>query len=129
MTFEGMSAADARTLASKWLPAWTGNQPEKLAAFYTEDAFYSDPGVPFGIQGKPALLEYFTRLLARYPGWIWTQERAVPLEGGFLNFWKAEIPEKERTVTLRGVCVVQLSDGLICRNEVFFDRSSWMTPK
>lgn len=126
MKFEGMSVEAAQAFAREWLPAWTGNTPEKLLAFYTEDAFYSDPGIPFGIQGASSLLEYFTRLLARYPDWVWTQERAVPLEAGFLNFWRADIPEKGRTITLRGVCLVQLRDGLIERNEVFFDRTPWL---
>lgn len=125
MTFDGMTPAAAQEFAARWLPAWTGNDPEKLAGFYTDDAFYADPGIPRGVQGKAALLEYFRRLLARYPAWTWTQERAVPLEDGFLNFWKAQIPEKERAVVLRGVCMVQLRDGLIYRNEVFFDRTAW----
>ena len=126
MNFEGMNAAEAGNFAERWLPAWTGNQPEKLIAFYGDDAFYADPGVPEGIRGRTALLEYFTRLLARYPDWMWTQERALPLQDGFLNFWKAEIPENGSTLTLRGVCSVQLRDGLIYRNEVFFDRSPWL---
>ena len=126
MRFEGLSEEAAKAFADEWLPAWTGNQPERLLAFYTEDAFYSDPGVPFGIQGSSSLLEYFTRLLARYPDWVWKQERAIPLQGGFVNFWRSDIPEKDRTVTLRGVCLVQLRDGLIERNEVFFDQTPWL---
>lgn len=134
MNFKGLSPADAAAFAARWLSAWTGNDPERLVAFYTDDAFYSDPGIPRGVQGKAALLDYFRKLLARYPDWRWTQERAVPLEDGFLNFWKAEIPEKDRVVVLRGVCLVQmrgvdgmqLRDGLIRRNEVFFDRTPWL---
>jgi hypothetical protein len=40
-----MTKKEAREFASRWLPAWTENQPEKLAAYYSEDAFYSDPGL------------------------------------------------------------------------------------
>ncbi len=47
-----MTAQQAREFADLWLPAWTGNNPEKLAAFYSEDAFYLDPGIPDGVQGK-----------------------------------------------------------------------------
>jgi len=124
--FQGLDEDEAREFAARWLPAWTGNDPERLAAFYTDDAFYADPGVPGGVQGKEALLAYFRKLLARYPDWVWTQERALPLQDGFLNFWKAETPEAGKLVTLRGVCMVQLRDGMIYRNEVFFDRLPWL---
>lgn len=115
---------EARDFAAKWLPAWTGNDPERLAAFYAEDAFYSDPAIPNGVQGKAALLAYFRKLLARYPDWVWTQVDAIPLEGGFLNKWKATIPVGAQVVACVGVCSVQFDDaGLIARNEVYFDRS------
>lgn len=116
--FQGLDEDEAREFAARWLPAWTGNDPERLAAFYTDDAFYADPGVPGGVQGKEALLAYFRKLLARYPDWVWTQERALPLQDGFLNFWKAEIPEAGKLVTLRGVCMVQLRDGMIYRKSL-----------
>jgi len=29
-----MNKQEAKEFASKWLPAWTGNKPEKLAEFY-----------------------------------------------------------------------------------------------
>ena len=119
-----LAQAEARHFAEKWLPAWTGNEPERLAAFYAEEAFYSDPAVPQGVQGKAALLAYFTKLLARNPHWVWTQIEGIPLENGFLNKWKAEIPMHDQVIECVGVCLVQLDDaGLIARNEVYFDRS------
>ena len=48
MDIQGMDADEARAFAEKWLPAWTGNQPERLAAFYAPDALYSDPAIPDG---------------------------------------------------------------------------------
>jgi hypothetical protein len=121
--FTGLTEAEAREFASRWLPAWTGNEPERLASFYTEDAFYSDPAVPGGIEGRPALTAYFTRLLARYPDWVWTNVGAVPIEDGFLNRWHARVPADGGAVEFEGVCTVQLQDGLIRRNEVYFDRT------
>jgi SnoaL-like domain len=125
--FEGLSEAEAVEFATGWLPAWTGNDPEKLAAFYTDDAFYSDPGVPEGIQGKEALLGYFRALLARFPDWVWTNTAATPMEGGFLNHWHATIPVGITVIECDGVCTVRLRDGLIERNQVFFDRSELLT--
>jgi hypothetical protein len=113
----------ARAFAERWLPAWTGNRPELLAGFYTDDAFYADPAVPDGVRGKEALLAYFGRLLGRYPDWVWRQRRSTPLEDGFLNHWEADIPVAGDVLTVRGVCAVQLRGELIYRNEVFFDRS------
>lgn len=122
-TFEGLGPDAAREFAERWLPAWSGNDPERLAAFYTEDAFYSDPAVPGGIRGKEALLAYFRALLARFPDWVWTQTTATPMEGGFLNHWRATIPIGATTIECDGVCTVRLRDGLIERNQVYFDRS------
>jgi hypothetical protein len=121
--FAGSSEADAQEFASRWLPAWSGNDPERLAAFYTDDAFYSDPAIPEGVRGKEALLGYFRALLARFPDWKWTQTAATPMDGGFLNHWHASIPVGVNVIGCDGVCTVRLRDGLIERNEVFFDRS------
>ena len=121
--FEGLSEAEAKEFAARWLPAWSGNDPERLAAFYSDDVFYSDPAVPGGVSGKKALLAYFRALLARFPEWVWTNTGATPMENGFLNHWHATIPIGGTVVECDGVCTVRLRDGLIDRNEVFFDRS------
>jgi hypothetical protein len=104
------------------LPAWTGNRPDELIAYYSNDVFYSDPGIPNGIKGKEALLGYFRKLLARNPNWVWTQIEGIPMEDGFLNKWHATIPVGPKIVECVGVCLVQFdSNGLIKRNEVYFD--------
>lgn len=123
MKFHGIDSEEARRLCERWLPAWTGNNPTGLAEFYTDDAFYRDGATgPQGVQGKTALLIYFTKLLQRNPCWVWRHRRSIPLEDGFLNFWSASIPVGPRIVEAEGVCSVQLRGGLIYRNEVFFDR-------
>ena len=118
-----MTRDEAKKFAERWLPAWTGNRPELLASFYSDDAFYLDPAVPQGLQGKPALLAYFKKLLAKNPDWIWMQREAVPMEDGFANKWLAKIPVGDTIVECPGLCTVQLRDGLIYRNEVYFDRT------
>lgn len=50
--FLGYDAEQAARFAAVWLPAWTGNDPQRLASSYREDAFYSDPHVPAGIRGR-----------------------------------------------------------------------------
>jgi len=119
-----MTAIEAKHFAEKWLPAWSGNNPELLAGFYSDDAFYLDPGIPDGVKGKNNLLAYFRKLLSVNPHWIWTQIEGIPMEGGFLNKWRAQIPVGPITLEIVGVCFVQLDDvGKIRRNEVYFDRS------
>jgi hypothetical protein len=119
-----LSAADAAAFAQRWLPAWTGNDPQRLADFYSDDALYVDPGIPAGARGKAALLAYFRKLLANNPDWVWTQLEAIPMEGGFLNKWLAKVPVGAKTLEIVGVCLVQLdAAGKIRRNEVYFDRT------
>jgi hypothetical protein len=118
-----MAPDAAAEFAARWLPAWTGNDPDLLASFYTDDVFYSDPAVPQGVRGREELRAYFGRLLGTFPDWVWTQTQATPMEGGFLNHWRAEIPVGAQMLECSGVCTVELRDDLIARNEVFFDRS------
>jgi hypothetical protein len=123
MEFTGLDADAARGFAARWLPAWTGNDPMLLVSFYTDDAVYSDPAVPEGVQGRAALLGYFTKLLARNPHWAWTHKGSIPLSDGFLNLWHASIPVGAEAVEVDGVCSVQLRGGLIYANHVYFDRT------
>ena len=119
-----MKKEEAREFASRWLPAWTGNNPEALADYYSDDCFYLDPGIPKGVNGKDELIAYFKALLSENPHWVWTQIEAIPMEGGFLNKWLAEIPVGDKVIASIGVCFVEFNDqGKIKRNEVYFDRS------
>ncbi|MFN2424835.1 MAG: nuclear transport factor 2 family protein [Candidatus Binatia bacterium] len=119
-----LTSAQARSFAEGWLPAWTGNNPELLASFYSDDAFYLDPAIPDGVSGKAALLAYFRKLLAHNPEWVWTHLEGIPMQDGFLNKWRAVIPVGRATLDVVGVCLVQLDGGKIRRNEVYFDRSA-----
>jgi len=121
--FDGLSAEQARVFAERWLPAWSGNRPELLASFYSADAVYSDPAIPDGVRGQAALFAYFEKLLARNPSWVWVHRGSMPMQDGFLNLWRATIPAGARTLVVEGACSVQLRDGLIYANHVFFDRS------
>ena len=120
--FGGYDQRQAALFAAAWHPAWTGNQPERLAAFYTRDTFFSDPKIPEGVRGRDALTEYLTWLLALYPDWVWTQTASTPMRNGFVNYWHAKVPVGDVELGLDGVCLVELRDGLIARNQVFFDR-------
>jgi hypothetical protein len=128
IAIDGYDTEQSYRFCARWLPAWTGNDPERLLSFYSEDAFYSDPAVPAGLTGHDALRSYFSRLLAAYPDWIWIHRRSLPVPDGFLNFWDARLSAAAVASTWSGVCVVQVREGLIFRNEVFLDRSTMPAP-
>jgi hypothetical protein len=122
-----MTPDEAREFAARWLPAWSGNDALRLASFYTDDLFYSDPRLPDGVTGKKDFIRYLLKLLANNPNWLWTQESAIPLQDGFLNKWRLDAPVGDQVITCRGVCTVQMTDGLIYRNEVYFDTPPLVT--
>lgn len=117
-----MDEAQATAFCTRFLAAWTGNRPEELLAFYAEDAFYRDPGRPQGLRGHAELRPYFTRLLAANPAWVWTLVELHLTGNGFTLKWHASIPAGAATVEEDGLDIVEVADGRITRNEVYFDR-------
>ena len=117
---------DVRTFCDRWLSAWTGNKPEELLNFYTEDTFYLDPAYPAGLNGRDELFKYFEKLLNRNPEWKWEAIEIFNTEQGFTLKWKATIPVKGTTLELYGLDIVEMRGEQISRNEVYFDRVKWL---
>lgn len=121
---------DTRKFVDNWLNAWTSNGNDKqvhvLAAFYTDDCYYSDPGYRQGIWGKTELAAYFGKLLLRNPYWEWTCTELIPTAKGCVITWEAVIPAGEQVIRETGCDILELTNGLISRNEVFFDRQQWL---
>ncbi len=111
-----------------WLAAWTGNRPEHLRSFYSDDAFYRDPARPDGLRGEE-LLPYFRKLLAKNPGWVWEPVEILPTAKGFCLKWRATIPNGGTVVHETGLDIVETRDGKITRNEVYFDRVSLLASR
>ena len=109
-----------------WLGAWTGNQPRQLMAFYTEDAFYSDPATRNGLHGHEQLLPYFSKLLKYNPNWQWKALEIIETAKGFTLKWEATIPVGDTNIIEQGLDIVELRNGKISRNEVYFDRATWL---
>lgn len=107
---------------NQWLAKWSGNKPQELLAFYHEDIFYRDPAFPQGLSGKEALGKYLVKLLARNPEWRWelTHFDQVNEERYYVK-WKAVIPVGDETTVEEGLDLLEIKDGLILRNEVYFD--------
>lgn len=118
-----MTLDEATGFCDAWLAAWTGNSPDRLMDFYAGDAYYSDPSVPGGLKGHESICPYFRKLLARNPAWVWTRTELFLTDKGFTLKWKARIPVGGREVVEHGLDIVEVSQGRIARNEVFFDRT------
>ena len=117
---------DLDLFCKQWLAAWTGNRPEDLRKFYTEDAFYRDPAMPNGISGAE-LLPYFKKLLARNPNWKWDVVEIFPFENGCCLKWKANIPIGNEMIQEIGLDIVEFKGEKISRNEVYFDRTAFFS--
>ncbi len=116
-----MNKSDAERFCNRWLPAWTGNDPEGLIRFYDEGARYLDPTVKQGLIGHARILPYFTKLLKNNPSWVWTREEVFPTENGFTLKWKAQIPVRNAVIEEYGLDIVEMAGDRIVRNEVYFD--------
>lgn len=118
-----MNENDLVIFCNRWLEAWTGNRPKILLSFYAENAFYRDPARTQGLKGHAELEKYFKRLLAVNPEWIWTAEEIIPTARGCTLKWKAKIPSPSGFIETFGLDIVEIHDGKITRNEVYFDTS------
>ena len=119
-----MELKKAKDFCNQWLPAWTGNKPELLISFYSEDAFYSDPFIPKGLKGNEKILAYFRKFISYYPDWKYEQVEIFSTENGFTLKWKVSLPINNDTVVEYGVDIVEISNDKIIRNEVYFDTAS-----
>jgi len=119
-----MNSNEALAFCNRWLPCWTGNRPDVLVDCYAPEVFYRDPANPGGIRGKEALRAYLVRLLAVYPDWVWECEEVFPVDGGFVLKWRATIPVAGEIVQETGMDLVLIDNGLVVRNEVYFDRTA-----
>ncbi len=122
-----MNKKHAEEFCRLWLPAWTGNDPEKLLTFYNRNAYYSDPANKKGLNGHDEILPYFRKLLRNNPGWKWSCEEIFPGEKGFTAKWKTVIPVRDIEIIEYGMDIVEIIDDTITRNEVYFDTMNLIT--
>ncbi|MHA1930272.1 MAG: nuclear transport factor 2 family protein [Candidatus Thorarchaeota archaeon] len=122
-----MNYEDLQNFCNEWLNAWTGNRPQKLLSFYSEDAFYIDPANKEGIRGHKALLAYFCKLLEANPEWIWKQIEIFQTEQGFTLKWECRIPVGDQVIHECGLDIIEIKNMKITRNEVYFDRTALLS--
>jgi hypothetical protein len=118
-----MNKEELMKFCKEWLSAWTGNNPEELLKYYHEDALYVDPAKRDGLRGHKEIGRYFERLLAVYQDWKWSPVEVFPIESGAVLKWKCSIPVDQEVINEVGLDIVEIKDGKITRNEVYFDRT------
>ncbi|MCC6276585.1 MAG: nuclear transport factor 2 family protein [Oligoflexia bacterium] len=116
-----MKDQNLKEFCGKWLKSWSGNRPDHLIEFYSDNIFYLDPAKPQGIHGKDALFRYFKKLLAIYPNWKWSLVELFPNEKGFVLKWEAQLSAESESKKFYGVDIVEIHNQKITRNEVYFD--------
>jgi hypothetical protein len=121
-----MQKSDGRDFCVQWLDAWSKQQLVRLCEMYADHTIYIDPSKPDGIHGKDALKVYFQKLFVAFPKWAWTLERYFPIETGFIVKYRATIQVGPDQISFFGMDIVELEWGKIIRNEVYFDRSTWL---
>ena len=108
------------------LAAWNSQDVEKVVACYTEDTRYRDPNTRGHVVGREGMRRYLRKLFA---GWemTWACREAFPLAGGqgMAFLWRATFkrPGGAQVVEADGMDLAVLRDGLLARNEVYFDRA------
>jgi ketosteroid isomerase-like protein len=121
-----MKREEILDFCSKWLPAWHGDRPNDLIEFYSDNALYIDPANKKGLKGRDQVFPYFKKLLAANPDWKWEPVEVFPTDIGFVAKWKATMPVGREVITEYGMDIVEIERGKIMRNEVYFDRSSFL---
>jgi len=116
-----MNLTEAEKFCYDWLPAWSGNNPDKLISYYSLHSFYSDPTVKNGLIGHKEIFPYFKKLLEKNPGWCWYYKEIFPNDKGFILKWEAVIPVRDIRITEYGIDIVEIVHNRITRNEVYFD--------
>jgi hypothetical protein len=65
-------------------------------------------------------------LVSLYPNWKYEHIEIFPTEKGFTLKWKLSIPINDKMVVDYGLDIVEISNGKIIRNEVYFDTARMM---
>jgi hypothetical protein len=80
-----VNQSEAEAFAQRWIAAWNSHELEPILSRYAEDIEVTSPfvmavmhGVEATLRGKPAVREYWSRALARYPDLHFVLRAAYP---------------------------------------------------
>lgn len=113
-------------IADAFLAAWNSQDVERVAACYAPNLVYRDPNTKGEIRDQPSFKRYLKKL---FEAWdmTWSTREGFPLNDmdGYAFLWHAVIRKSngKGEVEIDGMDLVLMEDGLITRNEVYFDRA------
>lgn len=117
------------TVATNFLGAWNTQDVGQVLACYTADVQYRDPNTTGTVHGAQAMSRYLTKLFANWQ-MHWELRDLYPITNsnvdGAAVRWQATLrrPDGNAEVSIDGMDLVLLRDGLITHNEVQFDRGA-----
>lgn len=110
--------------------AWNSHDLDRTAAFYAPDYAGEDISEPRPQQGREAMQQGMVRLLQAFPDLRVTPDEHVVEGNRIVLFWTMsgthrgpmmKIPATGRVVSVRGVSLLELEDGLIVRSVRLWD--------
>ncbi len=124
-----MDEHQMRQLAQQVLEAWNSQDVEPAVACYTDDVNYVDPNTRSAVEGSDALRRYLTKLFTLWKmHWAFKEGFLFDGRDGCAILWHATIrkADSDRAIEVDGMDLVTVRDGLIHRNEVYFDRTAFL---
>jgi steroid delta-isomerase-like uncharacterized protein len=129
---EGKSAGERdAAIAEKWIAAWNSHSPDKMLPLFTDDVFYEDVAFGEANHGKTELRKFAADEFEAVPDLQLKLVRA-DIHGGHGTIeWTFSGTDKDvfktgKKFSVRGVSVIDLRDGKICRNLDFYDAATIM---
>lgn len=116
------SSAEARLLSS-YAAAWSSNNVERVAAYFTDDAIYEDVALGQVHKGKSAIKAFAQRTFSDLPGFSMKQQSLVLGNGSAAIEWvmSGTYRKTGKSFSVRGVSVMQLENGKIRRNSDYWN--------
>ena len=116
-----------KEIAVRFLEAWNTHDVDTVANIYSEDVTYLDPNTRGAIESREAMRRYLTKLFAAWKMHYELVELQTGDQDGKCSVkWAATFQRRGdgQVIHLQGLDIVEFHDGLVTRNEVYFDRSA-----
>ena len=134
----GAGETFARDFADRWQKAWNTRQPERVVALCTEDVLWDDPITERPERGREAVAEYLRTVWRAFPDleFTWPEGPFASFQGIKLALhWKLTgtmlgpmdppgFAPTGRRISLEGVDLLEIREGLCCAYQGFFDRQA-----
>jgi len=123
-------ASQLLTLANNFINAWNSHSIDALVSFYAPNYEGMDVGQPEKVRGVEGVQQSLTRYLQAFPDIHFTTEDILIRGSTIALVWQAQgthqgilmhIPPTDRKVTVRGVSLLTVQNGLIVKASYIWD--------